>query len=116
MGIGLPAGSRFSLGQGRFAVRPGAARRAFVWTRGSAAQAVPTHPALTRAHAIHGVLGAATGRQSAAADFQIVPSFRTSIRLLCRSRELLSCGALCRPGVAESGPWMARGGESGMDA
>lgn len=34
----------FSLGQGRFAVRPGPARRAFARTRGDATQAVRAHP------------------------------------------------------------------------
>src|SRR5690606_31614269 len=38
--------------QGRSAVRPGAARRAFARTRGDAAQAVRAHPALTRAQYI----------------------------------------------------------------
>src|SRR5690606_9230029 len=57
----LSAGNRSPFGQGRCAVPPGTACRAFVRTRGSAARAVRAHPALTRAQDIHVLLGAIPG-------------------------------------------------------
>src|SRR5690606_20694366 len=85
----LPAGGRSSLDQGRCAVRPGAARRAFARTRGSAAQAVRAHPALTRAQDIHVLLAATPGRQCAAhllceivTPVPMAPGLRWAIRLL----------------------------------
>src|SRR5690606_18274651 len=68
--------------QGRSAVRPGAARRAFARTRGDAAQAVRAHPALTRAQYILVLLVATPPRQEATAHPNGVfgPSAKTSLR------------------------------------
>src|SRR5690606_584182 len=85
----LSAGNRSPFGQGRCAVPPGTACRAFVRTRGSAARAVRAHPALTRAQDIHVLLDAIPGRQGTA---HRSPGRAASMAAVSRPRQWMGNG------------------------
>src|SRR5690606_24795725 len=85
----------------RLAVRPGAMRRGFVRTRGSAAQAVRTHPTLTRRRS------ASCAAFGNALPGTTIANHWHGFENLASKHRGTSCGEPSwRPGVATSKTWM----------